>query len=237
MRFPFQGEPTSLKDWWNCSWKQHWPAIWGALYWAVGTLGYSLAAPHLGYAVTYVFGQSTPFVTSLYSIFYFKEFANASKKTWFWEIVMLLSFAASLGFMCLAHEWIVCFWHLDYQLFVRITLHYYFKMKTSFVLKLLIFAYIPLSVYYSSHNQFAETTMDVDVWTYFPISVRRSLLVWVRRSVSITVPCLRTCGMIDIFISIPIMGIILCIRRILLGFRFWKISIFPIWLCNSLSSA
>ena len=108
MRYPFQGEPCSMRDWWKCTWKQRWPAIWGGLMWAIGTLGYSLAAPHLGYSVAFVFGQSTPFVTSLYSIFYFKEFAHAGKKTWTWEILMLLSFSVSLGLMCCAQEWIVC---------------------------------------------------------------------------------------------------------------------------------
>lgn len=86
------------KDWWNLTWKQRWPAIWGGLSWAIGTLGYALASPKLGFAVAYIFGSSTPFVTSFYSIFYMKEFKHAGKKTWICEITMILSFATSLVF-------------------------------------------------------------------------------------------------------------------------------------------
>lgn len=102
MRYPLYGEKATWHDWWNLTWKQRWPAIWGAFSWAVGTLGYALAAPKLGFAVAYIFGQSTPFVTSMYSIFYHKEFKHAGARTWTYEITMILLFATSLGLMCCA---------------------------------------------------------------------------------------------------------------------------------------
>ena len=109
MRCPLYGQQATWKDWWNLTWKQRWPAIWGGLSWAIGTLGYNLAAPKLGFAIAYIFGQSTPFVTSLYSIFYMKEFTHAGKRTWTYEITMLVAFAISLGCMCFAlPEWCVC---------------------------------------------------------------------------------------------------------------------------------
>ena len=102
MRFPLYGEKATWKDWWNLTWKQRWPAIWGAFSWMIGTVCYALAAPQLGFAITYIFGQSTPFITSLYSIFYHREFRHAGAITWIYEILMLLSFATSLGLMCFA---------------------------------------------------------------------------------------------------------------------------------------
>ena len=102
MRFPLYGEKATWKDWWNLTWKQRWPAIWGAFSWTIGTVCYALAGPQLGFAITYIFGQSTPFITSLYSIFYHREFRHAGAITWTYEILMLLSFATSLGLMCFA---------------------------------------------------------------------------------------------------------------------------------------
>ena len=101
MRFPFQGPRSSFKDWWNLTWRQRWPAIWGALSWALGTVGYNLAGPKLGYAIAFVIGQSTPFGSSLFALFYWHEFRNAGKKTWACEICMLLLYASSIGLICL----------------------------------------------------------------------------------------------------------------------------------------
>lgn len=50
----------------------------------------------------YVLGQSSPFISSLYAIFYWKEFKKASRKTWFYEICMLSSLAISVIFLCFA---------------------------------------------------------------------------------------------------------------------------------------
>ena len=47
-------------------------------------------------------GQSAPFISSLYAIFYWKEFKKASRKTWFYEICMLSSLAISVIFLCFA---------------------------------------------------------------------------------------------------------------------------------------
>ena len=53
-------------------------------------------------ACSYVIGQSAPFISSLYAIFYWKEFKKASRKTWFYEICMLSSLAISVIFLCFA---------------------------------------------------------------------------------------------------------------------------------------
>lgn len=74
----------------------------------------------------YVLSQSTPFVTSLYSIFLWKEFKGASKKTWTFEILMLLSLATSMVLLCLAKtkESIVC-----YQSFIRSHAFSFFRLS------------------------------------------------------------------------------------------------------------
>ena len=97
MRFPFQGPKSSFKDWWNLTWRQRWPALWGALSWALGTVAYNLAGPSLGYAVAFVIGQSNPFISSLFALFYWHEFRNAGAKTWVCEVCMLLLYASSIG--------------------------------------------------------------------------------------------------------------------------------------------
>ena len=50
----------------------------------------------------YVIGQSAPFISSLYAIFYWKEFKEASRKTWLFELCMLGSLATSVIFLCFA---------------------------------------------------------------------------------------------------------------------------------------
>lgn len=51
---------------------------------------------------SYVLSQSTPFISSLYAIFLWKEFKIASKKTWMFESLMLITMAISVLFLCLA---------------------------------------------------------------------------------------------------------------------------------------
>lgn len=92
--------------------------MWGGLCWAIGTYGFCLGALKIGYAIassfpfcvsrSYVLSQSTPFVSSLYAIFLWKEFRVASKKTWFLESCMLASLAVSVVFLCSASQWRVC---------------------------------------------------------------------------------------------------------------------------------
>ena len=108
MRFPFRGPKSSFRDWWKLTWKQRWPAIWGAFAWSIGTVGYNLAAPSLGFAIAFILAQSSPFVSSLFSLFYWKELKHAGKKTWVLEISMLLLFAMSIGSTCLALSSSVC---------------------------------------------------------------------------------------------------------------------------------
>lgn len=108
MRFPFRGPKSSFRDWWNLTWKQRWPAIWGAFAWSIGTVGYNLAAPSLGFAIAFILAQSSPFVSSLFSLFYWKELKHAGKKTWVLEISMLLLFATSVCSTCLALSLSVC---------------------------------------------------------------------------------------------------------------------------------
>lgn len=50
----------------------------------------------------YVLSQSTPFISSLYAIFYWKEFKVASKRTWFYEWCMLVCLAVSAVLLCLS---------------------------------------------------------------------------------------------------------------------------------------
>lgn len=64
MRHPFLGEPTTMKDLIHTKWSDLFPglifhyifiiAIWGGLCWALGTYGYCLGAPKIGFAVAYV---------------------------------------------------------------------------------------------------------------------------------------------------------------------------------------
>lgn len=110
MRFPFRGPKSSFRDWWKLTWKQRWPAIWGAFAWSIGTVGYNLAAPSLGFAIAFILAQSSPFISSLYSLFYWKELKHAGKKTWALKISMLLLFAMSIGSTCLALSFFVCFY-------------------------------------------------------------------------------------------------------------------------------
>ncbi|OAO12487.1 sugar transport family protein [Blastocystis sp. ATCC 50177/Nand II] len=104
MRHPFVGEPATVSDLIHAEWRDIFPAVWGGLCWAIGTYGFCLGASKIGFAIAYVLSQSTPFVSSLYAIFLWKEFRVASKKTWFLESCMLASLAVSVVFLCSASQ-------------------------------------------------------------------------------------------------------------------------------------
>lgn len=124
MRHPFVGNPATVSDLIHTKWRDLFPgtsrlfpllvAIWGGFCWALGTYGFCLGASKIGFAIayfsflpvsnSYVLSQSTPFISSLYAIFLWKEFRVASKKTWILESCMLLSLAVSVAFLCFASQ-------------------------------------------------------------------------------------------------------------------------------------
>ena len=122
MRHPVVGEPVGFKEFIRTPWKDMFPGR--VVRWESGCSGlgrlllgswnnrlfvgsacdwfYDCVECACPCSNRYVLSQSSPFVTSLYSIFLWKEFKGASKKTWTLEILMLMALASSMVLLCFA---------------------------------------------------------------------------------------------------------------------------------------
>lgn len=92
--------------------------------------------------------------------------------------------------------------------------HWFFTMKGGFVLKVILFIYLLVSIYYSENNVFEESSADVVVIMNSIGSLTyRFHLEQVRKYVSTTALCLPICGMSVIFTLIHHTRIIPFIQR------------------------
>jgi glucose uptake protein len=97
MRFPFKGDPLSIKDYFNGSSRDHLMGIFGGVIWHIGMSFNIIASGKAGPAISYGLGQGATIVAAIWGIFIWKEFANASPKTYRQLYLMLLFYVVGIG--------------------------------------------------------------------------------------------------------------------------------------------
>ncbi len=102
MRFPFAGSKLSFGDYFKGSAKDHLVGILGGVIWHIGMSFNIIASGKAGPAISYGLGQGATIVAAIWGIFIWKEFANASKKTYRNLYLMLLLYVIGIGLIIMA---------------------------------------------------------------------------------------------------------------------------------------
>ena len=102
MRFPFAGSRLSIKDYLNGSAKDHLIGILGGIIWHAGMSFNIIASGEAGPAISYGLGQGATVIAAIWGIFVWKEFANASQKTYRNLYFMLLLYIIGIVLIILA---------------------------------------------------------------------------------------------------------------------------------------
>lgn len=102
MRYPFSGERLSIKDYFKGSGKDHSIGILGGIIWHIGMSFNIIASGKAGPAISYGLGQGATIIAAIWGIFIWKEFADASKKTFRNLYLMLLLYLVGIVLIILA---------------------------------------------------------------------------------------------------------------------------------------
>jgi len=107
MRFPVEGPPVTMGEYFTGTGRQHWLGIFGGLVWATGTIANFVAASapesvQVGPAISYAIGQGATMVSALWGLLVWKEFAGATGRVRLLVGVMLVLFVAGLALVSIA---------------------------------------------------------------------------------------------------------------------------------------
>lgn len=102
MRYPFAGTPLSAKDYFKGSGKDHLIGVVGGIIWHLGMSFNIIASGKAGPAISYGLGQGATVIAAIWGIFIWKEFANASKKTYRNLYLMLLLYVIGIVLIIVA---------------------------------------------------------------------------------------------------------------------------------------
>ena len=96
---PFEGQPTSYKDYFAGKAATHFTGILGGLIWGLGNSLNLIAAGKAGPAISYGLGQGATLVAALWGVFIWKEFKNAPTGISVLINAMFLFFVLGLGLL------------------------------------------------------------------------------------------------------------------------------------------
>lgn len=81
MRFPVQGKPVKMKEYFSGNMKTHLTGVFGGFIWMFGMVVSFMAAGASNPAISYALSNAAPVVAILWGIFIWKEFKDAPKGT------------------------------------------------------------------------------------------------------------------------------------------------------------
>lgn len=96
MRYPVQGEPVKMKEYFKGDFKTHLTGVFGAFIWMSGMVVSFMAAGAANPAISYALSNAAPVVAILWGIFIWKEFKDAPKGTNTLLAMMFLLFIVGL---------------------------------------------------------------------------------------------------------------------------------------------
>jgi len=107
MRFPVEGPPVSMGQYFTGTGRQHLLGIVGGIVWATGTIANFVAASapesvQVGPAISYAIGQGATMVSALWGLLVWKEFAGATGRVRLLVAIMLILFVAGLAMVSIA---------------------------------------------------------------------------------------------------------------------------------------
>lgn len=102
MRFPVDGSPVRMSDYFKGSFRTHLVGILGGVVWCLGESFSMIASGKAGAAISYGLGQGATLVSALWGILIWKEFRGAPKASGRLNAGMFVVFLIGLGFLIYA---------------------------------------------------------------------------------------------------------------------------------------
>jgi len=107
MKFPVEGPPVTMSEYFAGTGRQHMLGIVGGLIWAAGTIANFVAASapesvQVGPAISYAIGQGATMVSALWGLLVWKEFAGATGRVRLLVGIMLVLFICGLALVSIA---------------------------------------------------------------------------------------------------------------------------------------
>ncbi len=104
MYFPISGNRLSFRDYFKGSLKDHSIGFLGGIIWHVGMSLNIIASTKASPAISYGLGQGATIIAAIWGIFIWKEFANASKKTFRNLYIMLFLYFMGIILIIMANK-------------------------------------------------------------------------------------------------------------------------------------
>lgn len=102
MKYPVEGQPVSMKDYFKGNAATHWVGILGGIIWCVGQSFSMIASEKAGAAISYGLGQGATLVSAMWGILIWREFKGAPKISNRLNTAMFILFVIGLGFLIYA---------------------------------------------------------------------------------------------------------------------------------------
>ena len=103
MRFPVEGEPVKMKEYFKGDFKTHLTGVFGGFIWMTGMVVSFMSAGASNPAIFYALSNAAPVVAILWGVFIWKEFKEAPKGTNTLLAFMFLLFLVGLVFITLSN--------------------------------------------------------------------------------------------------------------------------------------
>lgn len=102
MKYPVEGKPVHMKDYFKGTAATHWVGILGGIIWCIGQSFSLIASEKAGAAISYGLGQGATLVSALWGILIWREFKGAPPVSKRLNIAMFILFIIGLGFLIYA---------------------------------------------------------------------------------------------------------------------------------------
>jgi len=96
MRYPVQGEPVRMKEYWKGNLKTHMSGVTGGFIWMLGMVVSFMAAGAANPAISYALSNAAPVVAILWGVLIWKEFKGAPKGTNTFLVTMFILYIIGL---------------------------------------------------------------------------------------------------------------------------------------------
>ncbi len=103
MRFPVEGKPVKMKEYFKGDFKTHLTGVFGGFIWMTGMVVSFMSAGASNPAISYALSNAAPVVAILWGVFIWKEFKGAPKGTNTLLAFMFLLFLVGLVFITLSN--------------------------------------------------------------------------------------------------------------------------------------
>jgi glucose uptake protein len=97
MRYPVEGSPVRMADYWKGSGRTHLTGFIGGAIWAIGITSSFIAVGAAGPAVSYALSNAAPVVAILWGVLVWHEFATAPRGTNRILVAMFLCYLVGLA--------------------------------------------------------------------------------------------------------------------------------------------